>query len=46
MLQLLHLPQVVVDLRLREKHVVAVLAHHLQDQDQVLEVSNVVDGQI
>ena len=46
MFQFLHLPQIIVDLGLWKQHVVAVLAHHLQDQDQVLEITYVVDRQI
>ncbi len=41
-----HLLYVVLDLTPGQQHVEAVLTHHLQDEDEVFEVSNVVNRQI
>lgn len=41
-----HLMPVIEDLLLGQQHSAALLAHHLQDGDQMLEVSDVVNGEI
>ena len=45
MLDFFHLVRIASDVRLVEQHSVAPLANHLQDENQVLEVTGVVDRQ-